>query len=243
VAGHSLGEYSALVAAGALDFPAALRLVRRRGELMQEAVPPGVGAMAAILGLERQAVAKVARTAQDELRGEPESGLEGGAVCSVANDNAPGQTVIAGHTAAVERAVELARERGARKAVRLGVSAPFHCPLMRPAREAMAELLEATPFADPRMPVVTNVDAAPVTSGAQLRQALIRQIDSPVRWTESVERLAGDGVTSFLEVGPGKVLTGLVRRIAREAATAHLDDLDKLPDVLAALGEVEGGTG
>ena len=221
VAGHSLGEYSALVAAGALDFPTALRLVRRRGELMQEAVAPGVGAMAAVLTLDPEQVAEVARRAREEtgtVGGEP-------AVCTVANYNSPVQTVIAGHREAVERAMELARDEGARRVVELPVSAPFHCPLMEPAREAMAEHLEAADFADPAVPVVTNVDARPVTSGAEAREALIRQIDHPVRWTGSVRHMAGEmGVTTFVEVGPGRVLAGLVRRIASDAETASLEE-------------------
>jgi len=230
VAGHSLGEYSALVAAGTLGFADALRLVRRRGEAMQEAVPPGVGAMAAVLGLSLEEVAAVAEAAS-----EPAGESNEKRVCSVANDNAPGQVVLAGHAEVVDRAVELARQRGARRAILLEVSAPFHCSLMRPARQVMEELLAATPFADPRVPVVTNVDAAPVTSGAAARDALIRQIDGRVRWTESVQRLAADGVTDFLEVGPGKVLTGLIRRIVEGARTHHLAAAEQLPEVLAGL--------
>lgn len=233
VAGHSLGEYSALVAAGALDFPTALRLVRRRGEVMQEAVAPGVGAMAAVLTLDPQQVAEVARRAQEEtgeVDGEP-------AVCTVANYNSPFQTVLAGHKAAVERAMELAREEGARRVVELPVSAPFHCPLMGPAREAMAERLEAAEFADPKVPVVTNVDARPVTSGGQARDALIRQIDSPVRWTDSVRHMTGEmGVTTFVEVGPGRVLAGLVRRIASDAETASLEDPVQARKLLGGYG-------
>ena len=213
LAGHSLGEYSALVAAGALDFADALRLVRRRGELMQQAVPPGEGAMAAVLALDDEAVAGVARDAA------------GDDVLAVANYNAPGQTVLAGHAAAVDRAVELARERGARKVVKLAVSAPFHCSLMRPAREAMGELLAATAFADPRVPVVANVSARPVRSGAEARQALVEQIDSPVRWTGCVRWMAEEaGVEQFLELGSGTVLTGLVRRIAKGARAESLGE-------------------
>src|SRR6185295_6619493 len=180
VGGHSLGEYSALVAAGALGFADALRLVRRRGQLMQEAVPVGVGAMAAIIGLDAEAIAGIAA---DAAQGE---------VWAVANYNGPGQTVIAGNKGAVDRAVVLAKERGARKATLLAVSAPFHSPLMRPAREGMAPLLAATEFRDPQVPVVTNVDAAPVTTGEAARDALVRQIDSPVRWMESVLRMEKD---------------------------------------------------
>jgi [acyl-carrier-protein] S-malonyltransferase len=224
MAGHSLGEYSALVAAGALDFATALRLVRQRGEFMQDAVPVGQGAMAAILGLEAEAVAALAADAAPPGSGE---------VCAVANLNGPGQTVIAGHKGAIDRAVALAKERGARKATLLAVSAPFHSPLMRPAREAMAGLLAETEFRDPRVPVVSNVDAAPVTVGAAARDALVRQIDSPVRWVESVLRMAapaapadtdGLGVTTFLEVGPGTVLTGMNRRIAVGTTCAAVGD-------------------
>jgi [acyl-carrier-protein] S-malonyltransferase len=232
MAGHSLGEYSALVAAGALDFGAALRLVRRRGELMQEAVPVGEGAMAAFLGLDAVAVAAIARDAETAVPGE---------VCAVANLNAPGQTVVAGHRRAVERAMALAKERGARKATLLAVSAPFHSPLMRPARLAMAELLARTELRDPRVPVVTNVDAAPVTTAAAVRDALVRQIDSPVRWVESVEWMANQaGAGAFLEIGAGSVLSGLNRRIAAGAQAAPLaepDQLRKLLETWAAAAE------
>jgi [acyl-carrier-protein] S-malonyltransferase len=223
MAGHSLGEYSALVAAGALDFATALRLVRKRGEFMQDAVPVGQGAMAAILGLEADAVAALAADAANAA--PPGSGE----VCAVANLNGPGQTVIAGHKGAIDRAVALAKERGARKATLLAVSAPFHSPLMRPAREAMAGLLAETEFRDPRVPVVSNVDAAPVTAGAAARDALVRQIDSPVRWVESVLWMAGElGVKTFVEVGPGTVLTGMNRRIAVGTTCAAVGDPDLL---------------
>lgn len=223
VAGHSLGEYSALVAAGALDFADALRLVRRRGELMQEAVPVGRGAMAAIIGLDPETIAGIASGAA--LPGE---------VCAVANYNGPAQTVIAGDKGAIDRAVALAKERGARKATLLAVSAPFHSPLMRPAREGMAPLLAATPFKDPRVPVVTNVDAAPVTTGEAARDALVRQIDSPVRWVESVLRMENDfGVQTFVEVGPGNVLSGLTRRIVQSARATAISDPDHLRQLLA----------
>jgi [acyl-carrier-protein] S-malonyltransferase len=222
MAGHSLGEYSALVAAGALGLADALRLVRRRGQLMQEAVPVGVGAMAAIIGMDPAAIAAVAA----------ESG-NGEEVCAVANLNGPGQTVIAGHKGAVDRAVVLARERGARKATLLAVSAPFHSPLMRPAREGMVPLLAATPFSDPRVPVVSNVDAAPVESGAAARDALERQIDSPVRWVESVQWMEdAAGVEVFVEVGPGNVLSGLNRRIVRAARATAVSDPDHLRQLL-----------
>jgi [acyl-carrier-protein] S-malonyltransferase len=224
MAGHSLGEYSALVAAGALGFADALRLVRRRGQLMQEAVPVGVGAMAAVIGMDPEAIAAVAADAADAGRGE---------ICAVANLNGPAQTVLAGHKGAVDRAVVLAKERGARKATLLAVSAPFHSPLMRPAREGLAPLLAATPFQDPRVPVVSNVDAVPVASGAAAREALERQIDSPVRWVESVRWMEDvAGVEVFVEVGPGNVLAGLTRRIVHDARTTAVSDPDHLRQIL-----------
>lgn len=229
VAGHSLGEYSALVAAGALGFADALRLVRRRGELMQEAVPVGVGAMAAIIGLDPETIAALAEEAAQ------------GEVCAVANYNGPAQTVIAGHKGAIDRAVALARERGARKATLLAVSAPFHSPLMRPAREGMAPLLEAAEFRDPKVPVVTNVDAAPATTGAAARDALIRQIDSPVRWVESALWIEDAlGVEAFVEVGPGNVLSGMTRRIVRSARTTAISDPDHLRKLLEPEEEDKG---
>ncbi len=234
VAGHSLGEYSALVAAGALDFAEAVVLVRRRGELMQRAVPAGVGAMAAILAMSAEDVAAVV----DAVAAGAATGADRGEVVAVANYNAPGQTVIAGHAGAVERACELARQRGARKATRLDVSAPFHSPLMAPAREGMAPHLAAAALADPRVPVVVNADAAPVTTAEAARDALVRQIDGPVRWVESVEHMErAMGVGLFLEVGPGTVLTGMVKRIVGDARTLALGEprnLDKLRELLAA---------
>ena len=225
MAGHSLGEYSALVAAGALGFGDALRLVRRRGRLMQEAVPVGRGAMAAVIGLDAEAIAGIAAEAS-------QSGDQS-EVCAVANFNGPAQTVIAGHKGAVDRAVVLAKERGARKATLLAVSAPFHSPLMRPAREGMAPLLAAADFRDPQVPVVTNVDTAPVATGEAAREALVRQIDSPVRWMESVLRMEEDlGVEAFVEVGPGNVLSGLTRRIVKTARTTAISDPAHLRQLL-----------
>lgn len=223
VAGHSLGEYSALVAAGVLELGDALRLVRRRGELMQAAVPVGEGAMAAILGLDDEAVdTLVAEAAQGE-------------VLAVANRNAPGQLVIAGVTAAVERAVELARGRGGKPRI-LPVSAPFHCPLMRPVREGLAPMLEATAFADPEVPVVVNVDAAPITTGTAARDALVRQIDGTVRWIESIAVITDRlGATGVVEVGPGAVLQGLVKRIRPDAQRFGLADPASLDTLLAHL--------
>ncbi len=231
VAGHSLGEYSALVAARALDFGDALRTVRRRGELMQEAVPVGVGAMAAILGLEAEAVREAAAAAS-----------QNGELCAVANYNSPEQTVIAGHKAAVERAMVLAKERGAKRALPLPVSAPFHSPLMRPAREGLAPTLAATRFADPEVPLVCNIDAAPVAGGDAARDALVRQIDGPVRWVESVRYMTEQaGVDRFVEVGPGAVLCGLIKRIAPQAKTLSLAEpgnLDALRELMTAtMGE------
>lgn len=230
VAGHSLGEYSALVAAGALSFADALRLVRRRGQLMQEAVPVGVGAMAALIGMDAEAAAALAA---EVAQGE---------VCAVANLNGFVQIVIAGHKGAIDRAVALAKDRGAKKATPLAVSAPFHSPLMAPAREGMTGPLNEAEFRDSSIPVVTNVDAAPVTTGAAARDALIRQIDSPVRWVEVIQHMVQSfGVDTFLEVGPGTVLTGLDRRIATETMNASLSDPDQLRKLLEGGGAKEEG--
>lgn len=225
MAGHSLGEYSALVAAGTLTFADALRLVRKRGRLMQEAVPVGVGAMAAIMGLERDAVAEVVR------RIDSESDM----VCSLANLNSPLQTVIAGHRGAVERAVEAAKEAGARTAKMLPVSAPFHSPLMAPAREGLTPDLDATDFADPRLPVWTNIDAAPIISGAEARQALIRQIDGSVQWVGTIQGLVADGATVFVEVGPGRVLSSLGKRIDKSVSWQPMNRVDGLAELWAEL--------
>lgn len=220
VAGHSLGEYSAHVAAATLPLAEALRLVRRRGELMQAAVPVGEGAMAALLGLDPGAVAALVREAA------------GDEVCAVANLNSPEQVVIAGHRGAVERAIALARERGAKRALPLPVSAPFHCPLMAPARAGLTPDLEAAPFATPAIPVVTNIDARPVTTAAAARDALVRQIDGPVRWVEVVRHLVDElGVEAIVEIGPGAVLAGLVKRIAPQVATLAINE----PEALARL--------
>ena len=201
VAGHSLGEYSALAAAGALDVAQAARLLRLRGEAMQRAVPVGAGAMAALLGLDLAAAQDVAREAAQ------------GDVCDCANDNAPGQVVVSGTKAAVERAVEIAKTKGAKRAVMLQVSAPFHCALMRPAAEAMAEALAAATIAPPRVPVVANVTAAPVSDPDAIRDLLVRQVTGLVRWRECVLALKTLGATSLVECGSGKVLTGLAKRI------------------------------
>ena len=225
VAGHSLGEYSALVAARVLDLPDALRLVRRRGELMQEAVPFGTGAMAAVLGLAPDQVAAAVAEASTATE-----------IAAVANLNSPEQTVIAGHKAAVERAIPLLQARGAKRAMLLPVSAPFHSPLMKPAREGLEPLLRATPFRDPKVPVVTNVDARPVTTGDAARDAVIRQVDSPVRWVESVTWMAGEGgIGRFVEVGPGNVLCGLVKRISSGGATAPCGEPEGLGALMSSL--------
>jgi len=226
VAGHSLGEYSALVASGSLEYGDALRLVRRRGEAMQEAVPVGQGSMAAILGLDDDEV----RAAASQASGEE--------VCTVANLNAPGQIVIAGHTRAVERTVDLCKEKGARRAILLPVSAPFHSPLMAPARQGLTPFLQQVTFADPGVPVVTNIDARPARTAEEARDALRRQIDGPVRWVESVEWMAEQGGAElFVEVGPGKVLTGLNRRIAPQIKTISLNEPKGLETLQERLGE------
>jgi len=202
VAGHSLGEYSALAAAGALALGDAARVVRVRGRAMQKAVPVGVGAMAALIGLEFAAAAAVAAEAAQ------------GQVCQAANDNGGGQVVVSGDKAAVERAVEIAKGRGAKRAMLLPVSAPFHCALMRPAADAVAEALAGVKVSAPRVPVVANVVAKPVTDPADIARRLIEQVTGTVRWRESVAFMAGEGVTTFYEIGAGKVLSGLVKRIA-----------------------------
>jgi [acyl-carrier-protein] S-malonyltransferase len=204
VAGHSLGEYSANVAAGTIGFADAVRTVRRRGQLMQQAVPAGKGAMAAILGMQADAVVAVCKDAS-----QPGSPVE------PANLNSPEQVVISGATAAVERAMALAKERGAKRAVALPVSAPFHCSLMQPAQDALKPVLEAIPFSPAKIPVLVNVDARLVTGAAELRDALVRQVTGAVRWTESMQLLIAEGVTRFVEVGPGKVLGGLLRQVDR----------------------------
>ena len=224
VAGHSLGEYTALVAAGALKFEDALKAVRRRGEFMQEAVPAGEGAMAALLGCDIETVRAVCVEASEH------------GVCAPANINSSSQIVIAGHKSAVERAVELAKQKGAKRAVMLSVSAPFHCDLMKPAAERLAPVLAEIEFADLNVPLVTNVDAAIITKGGDARDALTRQVASPVRWGESVKRLLDEGVTRFIELGPGKVLSGLVRQASREVEVLNVEDADSLDRTAGAMG-------
>lgn len=211
VAGHSLGEYSALAAAGAFSLADAARLLRTRGQAMQQATPVGVGAMAAILALDYEAVAAIAAEAA------------GGEVCAAANDNAPGQVVVSGHKAAVERAIALATERGARRAVLLPVSAPFHCALMAPAASVMAEALAAAKIAPPRVPVVSNVKAQAVGDPAEIRDLLVAQVTGTVRWRESVLWMKSQGVDRLVEVGAGKVLAGLAKRIDGDLSAVSLN--------------------
>ncbi|MBX6376779.1 MAG: ACP S-malonyltransferase [Acetobacteraceae bacterium] len=216
VAGHSLGEYSALTAARAFDLADAARLLRLRGEAMQKATPPGTGAMAALLGAELdQARAVCERAAEDPETGERQ-------VVEVANDNGGGQVVVSGHKAAVERAVEIAKAEGIRRAMLLPVSAPFHCTLMAPAAEAMAEALERVTIREPVVPVVANVTAAKATDPAEIRELLVRQVTGTVRWRECVQAMAAMGCDRFVELGAGKVLTGLMKRLAPEATASAI---------------------
>jgi [acyl-carrier-protein] S-malonyltransferase len=222
-AGHSLGEYSAHVAAGTIGFADAVRTVRARGTFMQEAVPVGEGAMAAILGLDADAVAEACAEAGQ------------GEVVSPANLNAPGQVVIAGTRAAVERAGAAAKARGAKRVIPLAVSAPFHCQLMKPAEERLAPLLRRLPVRDPERPVVANVDAQPKRHAADAIEALVRQVSGAVRWQDVIARLASEGVRTYVEVGPGTVLTGLVRKIDRDARTISVEDVSGVEAVSAAV--------
>jgi [acyl-carrier-protein] S-malonyltransferase len=223
VAGHSLGEYSALVAAGSLSLADAVRLVRKRGEYMQSAVPVGNGAMAALLGFSLEALESVCTDAGQ------------GEVVSPANLNSPSQVVIAGDKGAVERAVELAKTRGAKRAILLNVSAPFHCALMQPAADKLARDLDSARIADPKVPLVNNVDAAIVRTTDAVRDGLKRQVTAPVRWTESIQKLRTEGVECFIEIGPGKVLSGLVRQIDGGADTLRVEDTASLDETLAHL--------
>lgn len=224
VAGHSLGEYSALVAAGVLSLADAVVAVRRRGQYMQQAVPVGQGAMAAILGLDLAAIETACREAAQ------------GEIVSPANINSPGQVVIAGHAGAVARASEMCKAAGAKRALPLPVSAPFHCALMMPAQERLAKDLASLSFRDPDVPLVNNVDARVVRAADECREGLVRQVSTPVRWQESVERLAGAGVDTAVEVGPGTVLCGLVKKIAKGARVLNVEDPESLEKALAALG-------
>jgi [acyl-carrier-protein] S-malonyltransferase len=220
VAGHSLGEYSALVAAGSLSFADAVKLVRKRGTYMQEAVPAGQGSMAAIMGLSPAVVLDLCKHAAQ------------GEICSPANLNSPEQTVISGHAGAVKRAVETASQSGAKRAVVLAVSAPFHSELMMPAQQKLEKDLAATKIANLRMPLVTNVDADTITEGEEARSALVRQVTMPVRWEESMRLLLDEGVNTFVEVGPGRVLTGLMRQIERSVTTLNVEDEKSLAATL-----------
>ncbi|WP_321503768.1 ACP S-malonyltransferase [Breoghania sp.] len=220
VAGHSLGEYSALAAAGSIGLADTARLLRTRGQAMQEAVPVGVGAMAALLGLDFEAAVEIAAEAAD-----------GDEVCEAANDNAPGQVVISGHKAAVERAVELAKAKGAKRALMLPVSAPFHCSLMKPAADVMAAALGNTEILAPAVPLVANVLAAPISDPAEIGNRLVEQVTGRVRWRESVEWMAQNGVTTIVEIGSGKALTGMAKRIEKSLeaiAVGGAEDIDAL---------------
>ncbi|HSE42931.1 MAG TPA: ACP S-malonyltransferase [Acidobacteriota bacterium] len=214
VAGHSLGEYTALTAAGALRFTDAVRLVRKRGEFMQQAVPVGQGAMLAILGAEPERVEELCREAAQ------------GQVLSPANFNCPGQIVIAGNSEAIKRAAEMAPAMGIKRTIPLAVSAPFHCALMKPAQENMMPLLMEQQFFPLKFPIVTNVDASITQLPEQARDALIRQIPNPVRWWQSIELLIRDGVSTFIEVGAGKVLTGMIRKISRDVQTFNVENVE-----------------
>src|SRR5271167_4432956 len=230
VAGHSLGEYSALVAAGGLEFTAAVKLVRARGKYMQEAVPSGQGAMAAILGLSPTEVADTCKKAAEND------------VVSPANLNSPEQTVISGSAAAVKRAVEIASQSGAKRAVILPVSAPFHCALMEPAQKRLEPDLRAAAFGPLRFPVITNADAEAITSGEEAREALFRQVTLPVRWLDSVREMIEQGVSIFVEVGPGKVLAGLLRQIDRSVRCFNVEDAASLRSTLDKITQARAET-
>jgi [acyl-carrier-protein] S-malonyltransferase len=223
VAGHSLGEYSALVAAKALSFSDAVKTVRKRGMYMQEAVPVGVGAMAAILGLPVETVENACVEAAQ------------GQVCSPANINSPAQIVIAGNSEAIDRAIEILKERGAKRAIKLNVSAPFHCALMKLAQEKLFGDLQEINFEDLRFPVIENVSAEANTKGDRAREALITQVSAPVRWADSIENLIAEGVETFVEVGAGKILAGLVRQINRDVRCLSVEDSGSLKNTLETL--------
>ncbi len=223
VAGHSLGEYSALAAAGTLSIADTARLLRIRGKAMQEAVPVGVGAMAALLGLDFETAAAVAEEAAQ------------GQVCQAANDNDPAQVVVSGHKEAVERAVEIAKAKGARRAVLLPVSAPFHCALMQPAAEAMAQALSEVDMNRPAVPLVANVRASAISDPATIRSLLVEQVTGSVRWRESVAWMAGEGVTEIWEIGAGKALSGMIRRIAKDVTCRQVGTPDEVKAAVDAL--------
>ena len=223
VAGHSLGEYTALVAAGSITLADAARLLRIRGEAMQNAVPVGIGAMAALLGLDFEAAQSVAREAAE------------GQVCQAANDNDPGQVVVSGHREAVERALVIARDKGAKRAMLLPVSAPFHCDLMEPAARVMAEALDDVDIADPSVPLIANVTAQPVQDATSIRSLLVDQITGSVRWRESVGRMVEMGVTEVWEIGAGKALSGMIRRIDKGVATRAIGTASDVADATASV--------
>jgi [acyl-carrier-protein] S-malonyltransferase len=239
-AGHSLGEYSAHVVAGTLSFSDAVRAVRARGQYMQQAVPAGEGAMAAILGLSASLISDICEQVADDLTPLPTNPLAksfspNSAVVSAANLNSPDQTVISGATAAVERVAELCKQAGAKRTVMLPVSAPFHCALMQPAQNALAADLNALSFANPGIPVAANIDATLTTTGAAAREALIHQVTGAVRWVDCIQLLVAQGATHFIEVGPGRVLTGLMRQIDRNQKALNVEDSASLEKTLAAL--------
>jgi [acyl-carrier-protein] S-malonyltransferase len=241
-AGHSLGEYSAHVAAGTFTFADAVRTVRSRGRYMQQAVPSGEGAMAAILGLPAPLISEICSQVTDQLTPLPTTPEAKAfnpktAVVSPANLNSPDQTVISGAAAAVQRAADLCKEAGAKRTVMLQVSAPFHCALMQPAQDELAKDLESIVFNDPVVPIAANVDARLITRGPDSRDCLIRQVTGPVRWVECIQLLTAQGATHFIEVGPGKVLSGLMRQIDRNQKTLNVEDSASLEKTLAALAE------
>ena len=225
VAGHSLGEYSALVAANGLLLSDAIKTVRARGRYMQDAVPVGSGAMAAILGAD---IEMIARACEEAAQGQ---------ICSAANINSPSQVVIAGDAGAIDRAIVLLKERGAKRAVKLNVSAPFHCALMQPAQDRLAADLQNIAFSDLSVPLITNADVRPIQNGEAARQSLIRQVSQPVRWLEAVEFLINQGVQTFIEIGPGKVLSGLVRQIDRSLRCVNIEDEASLRSAREALAD------
>lgn len=224
VAGHSLGEYSALVCAGAIDFADAVRTVRKRGEFMQEAVPVGTGTMAAIMGLEREKVEELCQQVNRDNN-----------IVTLANINSPGQFVISGHTDAVNNVVELAKENGAKRAIPLAVSAPFHCSLMQPAAERLEEVLNAVTFSDLRVPLMNNAEASVITSGEEARASLVRQMYKPVEWELSIRRIIEQGVSAFIEIGPGKVLAGLLKRIEKKVKGLNVHDVKTLERTVQSL--------
>jgi [acyl-carrier-protein] S-malonyltransferase len=227
VAGHSLGEYSAHVAAGTLEFADAVRTVRNRGKYMQSAVPVGIGAMAAILGMPIEQLEAVCA----------EAAGNNGEVVAPANINSPDQIVISGSAAAVQRAADLAKAKGAKRAIMLQVSAPFHCSLMQPAQDALADDLLALHFNNPNVPVLKNIDGQPTSDGTEARQALVHQVTGAVQWVKSMQKLIDSGVTTFVEVGPGKVLSGLMRQIDRRKTCLNVEDEASLQKTLAGLAQ------